>query len=574
MMKYFNDLKVGIKLSILILVSFLSLITVGGIGYYYLQESTDQMNVLYQDRLIPNDEISELIIQIESNRATMLEMVLTTDMDMDKRQQLKELIGERKKKANNSMEVLKKVPMDPKAADYMARIEQAQNNYRPIRDEIIELVLQNRNAEARALSYTKLPPVSKEYLKEVEMLDQHYSDLAKKANDDNMKAGKRAIQIIAGFTSIMFIIIGVMGLLISRMITRPLHSLVLVCDQLASGDFRDHSRKLLRKDEIGQVANALAEMRTSIRNLMKRIGESSEQVAASSEELTASAEQSAQASNQIATSISDVANGTSEQLAAADEASSTVEQMSVAIQQVAASTNEVSEQSNIASEKAKNGDKVVEKAIGQMNLIADTTHAFAENISALNEKSQDIGQIVEAISGIAGQTNLLALNAAIEAARAGEHGRGFAVVADEVRKLAEESREATKKISKLISEIQVDTGNAVAAMNNSSNEVRIGTEVVTAAGTAFREILELVTLVSSRVIEISAAIQELASGSQQIVNSIKKIDALSNKSAGDAQSVSAATQQQLASMQEIASSSQALADLAQDLQVAVSKFQV
>ena len=192
----------------------------------------------------------------------------------------------------------------------------------------------------------------------------------------------------------------------------------------------------------------------------------------------------------------------------------------------------------------------------------------------MGERPKEIGQIVVTISGIAEQTNLLALNAAIEAARAGEQGRGFAVVAEEVRKLAEQSQVATKQIASLIGEIQGDTDQAVLAMGNGTREVKLGADVVNAAGQAFQEIAGLVTQVSDQVKEISLTIDQMALGSQQIVSSVNQINSLSKKVTGEAQMVSAATEEQSASMEEIASYSMSLATLAQNLQDSASKFRV
>ena len=376
---------------------------------------------------------------------------------------------------------------------------------------------------------------------------------------------------------IMFVtILAVLGIafMLSNRLAQPLIAMVGFCDRLAAGDFGNWQRQAQRGDEIGRLADALDNMRGKIRTLLGQVKESAEQLAASSQELTASAEQSSQATNQVAISIQEVASGAADQMNAANDSASIVTEMSAGIEEIAANTASVASQTEAAAERAGKGGVAVDKAVSQMSLIEATVNSSAAVVTKLGEQSKEIGQIVGAISGIAGQTNLLALNAAIEAARAGEQGRGFAVVADEVRKLAEQSEEATKKIARLISEIQTDTEKAVQAMQQGTQEVKIGADVVNAAGSSFREIADLVTEVSDQVKQISKAIQEMAQGSQKIVESVNKIDGLSKKSAGEAESVSAATEEQLASMEEISTSSRALATLAQDLQTAVSNFKL
>ncbi len=392
---------------------------------------------------------------------------------------------------------------------------------------------------------------------------------------DEVTEGLVTLRNISLATVAVVLVIAALAVtLITRRIVGPLKVMVTEVQEVAAGDLRDKERTVFSQDEVGQLADAIITMRGNLRNLVRQINANADQVAASSEELTASAEQSTQAANQIATSIMSVAGAATEQVTAANESASVVEQMSAGLQQVAANANHMAAQSARAAEQAKEGGQSVDKAVSQMSQIENTVNTSAEVVAKLGERSKEIGQIVDTISGIAGQTNLLALNAAIEAARAGEQGRGFAVVAEEVRKLAEQSQEAAKKIADLIGEIQGDTDKAVVAMSDGTREVQTGAEVVNAAGTAFREIIALVTEVTSQVREISAAVQQMAGGSQQIVGSVRKIDDLSKSSAAESQSVSAAAEEQLASMEEIASSSQALAKLAEDLQVAVSKFRV
>lgn len=571
-MNFFNNMKVSLKLGGLILVAFLSLGAVGGVGYYYLQQSSGKMNTMYTERLVPIRLITETCKNAEAIKGAALELMLSTDDK--KNQELKNFIAERVKENNENMAVVEKLQLDAKGAELLANVKQAQQKNRAARTTVLELAMQNKKADAYAAYKTSLNPLTTEYISNLRYLAEYYSKRSEQMNVDNQEASAKATQIMIGIIVVSFLLLGVIGLFVAKMITKNLKMMVLLSEELATGDFRDKPRHFRTNDEIGQLADALVTMRSSLRTVLKQVSDSAEQVAASSEELTASAEQSAQAVNQVAESISDVAQGAEKQAKAADETSAVVAQISAGIQQAATNANHVAGNSAQAAEKANAGNKSVEEAVSQMAHIEQSVTKSAQVVAKLGERSKEIGQIVDAISGIAGQTNLLALNAAVEAARAGEQGKGFAVVAEEVRKLAEQSQDAAKQIAALIGEIQGDTDTAVVAMSEGTKEVKIGTEVVTTAGQAFKEIKDLVIQVSEQVKEISAAMQQMASGSQQIVAAVKEIDGHSKTAVGQAQTVSAATEEQAASMEEIASSSQSLANLAQELQTAVSRFRV
>lgn len=527
---------------------------------------------MYDERLVPIKMITEICKNAEAIKGVALEMMLTTDEK--KNQEQKNYIAERVAENNKNMAVIEKLQLDEKGEGLVADIKQAQQKNRAARTTVIELAMQNKNAEAYAEYVSSLNPLTTDYINRLRILADYYTQISHQTDLENDAAATKAMQIMIGFTVIMFILLVVIGMAITRMITTPLKNMVFFCENLSNGDFRDKPRKVVSKDEFGQLADALVNMRNNLQIALKKVNESAEQVAASSEELTASSEQSTQAITQVAESIHDIAQGAAKISAAVAETSAVVEQISAGIQQAAAISNRVSEYSAETAYKTNEGKESVAAAVNQMAYIEQTVNNSSQVVAKLGDRSKEIGEIVETIAGIAGQTNLLALNAAIEAARAGEQGRGFAVVAEEVRKLAEQSQVAAKEIAELIGKIQGDTENAVVAMNKGIQEVNAGSEVVTKAGKAFEEIAVLVESVSGQVKEVSAAMQQMASGSHQIVNSVKQIDELTKAAAEKSQTVSATTEEQSASMEEIVSSSRSLANLAQDLNVAVNKFQV
>lgn len=378
-----------------------------------------------------------------------------------------------------------------------------------------------------------------------------------------------------GMITLLGILISIaVSWVLAKRITKNVSILTGQAQRLASGNLTVTEVNIKSKDEIGDLGVAITTMAENLRVLIRDIAQTAEQVAASSEELTASAEQSAHASVQVATSVTEVAQGTEKQLHAVEDTSVAVRELAGNIQRVVTNAQTVATTSEKTAAAAGEGNKAVISAVNQMNVIEKTVSSSAEVVAKLGERSKKIGQIVDAISGIAGQTNLLALNAAIEAARAGEQGRGFAVVAEEVRKLAEQSQQAAKQIAEMINEIQVDTATAVTAMNNGTREVNIGGEVVNKAGQSFKEIEMLVEQVATQVGEITTSIGQMNASSQKIVGAVQDIDGITKVAAGETQSISAATEQQTASMEEIASSSHALANMAEDLQKTVRKFSI
>ena len=452
-------------------------------------------------------------------------------------------------------------------------IEKTWQQYLTISHEVVRLSRAGNQDEGGALIRGKSLETYGAVYDKVQELVQFNNEGAKNAK---VESG-RIFQSNSLYSNVIMIAAFIIAIAIAywiiRDIKKSITELARVSGAVSNGDLSVQA-EVYSNDELGKLSQEYNLMIGSIKALIGQIQKTSSQVAAASEELTASADQSAEVTQQIAQSITKVAELSNGQVKVVNETTDVVQQMSAGIEETAATIGMAADQTGKAVDVANDGNESIKNAIKQMNNIETTVSRSAQVVIKLGESSKEIGQIVETISGIAGQTNLLALNAAIEAARAGEQGKGFAVVAEEVRKLAEQSQEAAERIAALIGGIQTDTQAAVVAMNEGTNEVQVGTEVVFTAGKSFENILDMVDNVNKQSKEIAITMEEMANGTQQIVTSVESIDTSCNKMADETEMVSASTQEQSAAMEQIASASRSLAGLAQELNEASAKFKL
>ncbi len=299
-------------------------------------------------------------------------------------------------------------------------------------------------------------------------------------------------------------------------------------------------------DEVGKLFTGFNKSVQNIRDLIKKVHESVEATTNSSNEISSSTEQ--------------LAAGSQEQSSQTSEVAVSVEEMTRTILESTKNSATASENAKKAGEFAAEGGKAVENTIEGMKKIAEVVDHASETIKQLGSSSQKIGDILEVIDDIADQTNLLALNAAIEAARAGEQGRGFAVVADEVRKLAERTTKATKEIAAMIKEIQIDTEKAVHSINKGTEEVEKGKQLAFNAGESLKEIIKSSLKVLDEVNQIASTSEEQSAAAEQIS---KNIEAISN-----------VTHESAAGIQQVAQSAGDLKKLTEDLQHLVNNFRL
>ncbi|WP_338001004.1 methyl-accepting chemotaxis protein [Neobacillus terrae] len=327
-------------------------------------------------------------------------------------------------------------------------------------------------------------------------------------------------------------------------------------------------------DELSDLSESYNNMRDNLSNMIKIILETSEQVAASSEELTAGAEQTSKATEQITEAIQQIASGSDTQTQSIEESSKALEELTLGIANIAESSATIAENGTQTSQRAKQGEKFVQETADQMNMIHSTVNDTGNIIMLLNERSKQIGDFSKLITEIANQTNLLALNAAIEAARAGEHGKGFAVVADEVRKLAEQSQDSSSQISELIKHIQNDMDRSNDSMDMVKKEVQNGLGIVSKTQDSFEEILNSMNEMGEQIDGMAATAQQMSASTQEVSATVAGVTSISKESSMHSQNVAASAEEQLASMEEISASAYNLSKMAEDLQDTVSKFRI
>lgn len=329
-----------------------------------------------------------------------------------------------------------------------------------------------------------------------------------------------------------------------------------------------------QNDEIGDMGLVINNMRYSLKTFVGQIAANSQTLAASSEELSATVSEHVKSVEIVAQGISEIAAGASKNADNISNISATLEEISAGSQEISAGAAEVNVSTQNAVAEAGKGMEMLTEVVSQNEHINQSMNEITAVTTKLSQGSEKIKGIVTVIDGIAAQTNLLALNAAIEAARAGEAGRGFAVVADEVRKLAEQSAVATQDIAEIITNMGKEINFAVATVGQANQEVHRGKESAVTTQEGFKVILEKLEGVKAGVEQIAVAVDETARGTQTMVISVENISAVAQKTSESSGTVAASSEEQNAGMHEINQNAVNLANLATDMMEIVKKFKI
>jgi methyl-accepting chemotaxis protein len=544
-MNWFKNLKTGTKLLLGFgtMVVFLGIVII--IAYTTITAIRDSQHRLMEQELVGVINMVELRANLNRQRSHMLLMILTTDRT--KQEFLVQDIRSRIRVVDDSLEQLETVYKNNTA--FLLKLDELKTTlaaFRQTREVVFEQILAGKSKEVLGIieglqteRYEKMNTISRELGKE--MLG--YANAEVTLSKDLTTKSMRTFTILGVLALLIGVVITV-GL--NRHISRPLIEITRVAERMASGDLRTKLLTEQRKDEVGALSQAFARMTENLREQIRGLVEGSNVLGSAASEIVAS-------TTQLSTSASESA-------VAVSETTTTVEEVRQTAQVSSQKAKLVSESAQKVAQSSQSGYKSIEDMNKGMENIRQQMNAIAASMVRLSEQNQAIGQIIASVEDLAIQSNLLAVNASIEAAKAGEHGKGFSVVAQEVKSLAEQSRQATNQVRTILGDIQKATTTAVMATEQGSKAVEVGARQAEVAG-------EAIQLLTGSVMDSAQAATQIAASSQEQLIGVDQVAVAMD-------SIKLASSQNVASAQQLETAARNLSELGQRLKQMVERYQV
>ncbi|MEG5264384.1 methyl-accepting chemotaxis protein [Pseudomonas sp. JDS28PS106] len=478
-----------------------------------------------------------------SIRLRVLSYRLLVNREPDIQQKTLDLFAMRNKQITDAQAVYEKLISSPEERALYDQYVKLLNEYRGLEARLKSLTLANKVSELQDLLNNEMLKNSDEMNAVLLKLVDYNTDQLVLTKEKAAAQYDSAFNLVVGLLIAATVLTIIFAMLLTNSITRPIADALTAAEHIAEGNL---TRPITvdGKDEAGRLLAAMQTMQNKLRDTLHRISGSATQLASAAEELNAVTDESAR--------------GLSRQNDEIEQAATAVNEMTSAVEEVARNATSTSEASKAATSSAGDGRDLVMETVGAIERMSSDVQSTAELIGNLAEESRDIGKVLDVIRGLADQTNLLALNAAIEAARAGEAGRGFAVVADEVRALAHRTQQSTSEIERMIGSIQSGTEHAVDSMRNSTERAESTLNIAKGAGLALDTINSAVEEINERNLVIASAAEEQAQVAREVDRNLVNIRDLSAQSTNGANQTSAASTE--------------LSRLAVDLNTMVARF--
>lgn len=477
-------------------------------------------------------------------------------------------------KMGGSIEKLSKMAKSDKMKGYIEEITKNSVEFKASADRLVKLRDAGDTDGAMRILNSELTPLNEAIRTAVDgMVGYQFKQLEVSMASALATAASAKLGLI--IASVLAVILGgFIAFYITQIIKRPLHRITREATIIASGDLTGEDVVVKSKDELHDLAESFNTMKRNLRDLIGKVNDNALHLTASAEELSASTNEVADSSEGISKAIEEMAMGAQTSASSARESSVAMEETATGVQRIAESTLTLNTTAEETMNLGNESEKTMAEAKQQMSIIHASSTQTNEMIKRLSKQSAEIQNITNVITGITEQTNLLALNAAIEAARAGEHGKGFAVVADEVRKLAEESKKSASQITELTFAIQKDTLDVEESVQESLTNAAHGVEMIEEAGQSFVTIVEAIQAMHDQIEEISAATEQISASAEEVSASVTEIAGHANTASSAAEQNSASMEEQMATIVEINAVARDLSTKAIDLQEMIQEFKV
>ncbi len=522
-MKICCTMRVGTKLFVMLGLMLVLMAGISATGYWFNRKSTGTISDMYSNKLVPVRLLGDNRTFNRQLEAMMLTLFLVTKED--ERKHILDEMGVVVKKFYENLEAYAKTPLDPFSTDTLAKIRNILSAYREKRLGILDLVAQNRSADAYALYAKSLAPVMKDLADELGTLGEHARQLAGEQNAENMSEAALASRLLVIVPMTAALLAIVLGILTTRMITRPLKRTVELAERVGAGDLTVSRGDFCYdgSDEIAVLCNALSKMVRNQADTMRLIKNTAETITQGAENLAALSQETNAAIEEVKGSIEEVTTLSESNSAAIQQTNAGIQEVASGTQTAAKSASEGANFGTTVGVMAKDAVDNVGAVIAEIRTVSGKSRESVEKMRTLAGSVEEISSFVSVIASIADQTNLLALNAAIEAARAGEAGRGFAVVADEVRKLAEESAKASQQVSRLIGSLQSHAQSSITATQQAGEIMNGAMERAESSQKKLGDGLVAIGRVVDVIHDLASVAEEQAASGEQMAGAMDTI---------------------------------------------------